>query len=178
LILALYDFPDGVETMDVTCVVYDVARNEAFFGARRVDGHAIVWEVSEYADPSARLVAGLDLIRGDYLLRCDRVDFPPGGVAYLHTHPGPGIRCLLHGSIRIESEGDSRVFGPFDAWFERGPDPVLATASETEETAFVRVLVLPPRWAGQRTIRYENPEDEDKPKTQSATVFLEEPIEL
>ena len=40
---------------------------------------------------------------GDYLLRCDRVDFPPGGEAFLHTHQGPGIRVLLFGSIRIET---------------------------------------------------------------------------
>ncbi len=29
-----------------------------------------------------------------WLMRCDRVEFPPGGVAYTHTHQGPGIRCL------------------------------------------------------------------------------------
>src|SRR5262245_22362311 len=28
-----------------------------------------------------------------WLLRCDRVDFPPGGEALLHTHQGGGIRC-------------------------------------------------------------------------------------
>src|SRR5262249_38105189 len=28
------------------------------------------------------------------LMRCDRVDFPPGGVAYTHVHQGPGIRML------------------------------------------------------------------------------------
>ena len=32
------------------------------------------------------------------MLRCDRVDFPPGGVAYRHTHPGPGLRVLLAGT--------------------------------------------------------------------------------
>ena len=25
----------------------------------------------------------------EYLMRCDRVDFPPGGIAYTHTHAGP-----------------------------------------------------------------------------------------
>jgi hypothetical protein len=28
----------------------------------------------------------------EYLMRCDRVDFPPGGVALTHTHQGPGTR--------------------------------------------------------------------------------------
>jgi hypothetical protein len=32
-------------------------------------------------------------------MRCDRIDFPPGGIAYRHTHPGPGIRRLLFGSV-------------------------------------------------------------------------------
>jgi hypothetical protein len=55
---------------------------------------------------------------------------------------------------------------------------VLATASESEDTAFVRVLLLPPEWAGKRTISYADPADEEKPKLQRATVFLEQPISL
>ena len=38
-------------------------------------------------------------------MRCDRIDFRPGGVAYRHTHPGPGIRYLLFGQITIDTEG-------------------------------------------------------------------------
>jgi quercetin dioxygenase-like cupin family protein len=111
-------------------------------------------------------------------MRCDRVDFPPGGVAHTHVHPGPGIRCLLFGSIRIESEGESHEYRPFEAWYESGPAPVFAAASETEPSAFVRVLILPREWAGKRTIRYVDPADEEQPKTQRATVFREHPIEL
>ena len=85
-------FPDGVVTGAGSRVVYDVVRDEAHFGAASVDGDAIVWEVDERPE-------------GEWLVRCDRVDFPPGGVAYLHTHPGPGIRVLLEGSIRIDSAG-------------------------------------------------------------------------
>jgi hypothetical protein len=163
LILALSEHVDGVETQPGNRVVYDVARNEASFGAARIDGHAFVWELT--GDPGP----------GDWLLRCDRVDFPPGGVAYRHTHPGPGIRVLLKGRIRIETEGRSREYGPFEWWYETGADPVVAV-SDTEETAFVRVLLLPSEWAGKRSIRYVDPEDESKPKLQRATVFLEEPI--
>jgi len=54
---------------------------------------------------------------------------------------------------------------------------VLATASATEDTAFVRVLLLPREWEGKRTIRYLDPADEDKPKLQRATILLEAPIE-
>jgi quercetin dioxygenase-like cupin family protein len=145
-------------------VVYDVARDEAHYGAARVDGHALVWELTERPE-------------GDRVLRCDRVDFPRGGVAYRHTHPGPGLRVLLHGRIRIETQGESHEYGPFESWYETGPDPVYAVASETEETAFVRVLVLPAEWAGKRTITYVDPADEEKPKLQRARVYLEHRLE-
>jgi hypothetical protein len=163
-LITLTEHLDGVVTQPGNRVVYDVMRNQAHFGAADVDGHALVWELG---DPGP----------GDWLVRCDRVDFPPGGIAYLHTHPGPGIRVLLRGRIRIDSAGESHEYGPFEPWYESGPEPVLALAAEDEETSFVRVLLLPRKWEGRRTIRYVNPEDEEKPKTQQATVFLERPLE-
>ena len=82
------------------------------------------------------------------MMRCDRVDFPPGGVAHRHVHPGPGIRRLLFGSLTIEAAGGIGTFGAGQAWFEGVDEPVLATASQTGDTAFVRVLLLPREWAG------------------------------
>jgi hypothetical protein len=111
-------------------------------------------------------------------VRCDRIDFPLAGVAYRHTHPGPGIRYLLHGEIDIHTEGHSVSYGPGGAWFESGSDPVLAEATHHQPTAFVRVLILPGEWAGKRTIRYVNPADEDRPKLQRATVLLEHRLAL
>jgi hypothetical protein len=140
-------------------------------------GTVLVWELLD-REPSDALLAAPVAVEAGWLMRHDRIDFPPGGVAYRHTHPGPGIRYLLHGSIRIEAGGETHDYGPGQAWFESGPEPVLATASETEETAFVRVLLLPPEWAGKRTIRYLHPEDESRPKLQRATVFLEQPVRL
>ncbi len=81
-------------------------------------------------------------------MRCDRIDFPPGGIAYRHTHPGPGIRYLLHGELDITTEGKMLSYGKGGAWFEAGSDPVLAEASSHQPTAFVRVMVLPAEWAG------------------------------
>jgi hypothetical protein len=141
------------------------------------DGTSLVWELLD-DDPGDALLAAAVEVEDGWLMRNDRVDFPPGGVAYTHTHPGPGVRYLLHGSLRIESGGEVHEYGPGEAWFESGPEPVLAIASATEETAFVRVLLLPPEWAGQRTIRYVDPADEERPKLQRATVFLEQPVEL
>jgi quercetin dioxygenase-like cupin family protein len=163
--LALHEHRAGVETDPGNRIVYDVARNIAHHGAAWVDGHALVWELA--ADPGP----------GAWLLRCDRVDFPAGGIAYRHTHPGPGIRVLLKGRIRIETKGESHEYGPFESWYEAGPDPVYAAASETEESAFVRVLLLPREWEGKRTIRYVDAADEEKPKLQSATILLEVPLE-
>jgi len=93
-----------------------------------------------------------------------------------HTHPGPGIRCLLFGSIRIESGGETHEYGPFEPWFESGPEPVFAAASTTESSAFVRAMLLPGEWAGRRTIRYVDPADEDRPKLQRASVYFEHPL--
>jgi quercetin dioxygenase-like cupin family protein len=163
LILSLSQHLNGVTTEDGERVVYDVERDEAHFGAAHVDGHALVWELT-------------DRPAEESVMRCDRVDFPPGSVAHLHTHPGPGLRVLLAGRIRIDTQGESHEYGPFEWWYETGPDPVFAAASETEQTAFVRVLVLPAEWAGRRTITYVDPADEDKPKLQRARVYLERPL--
>jgi quercetin dioxygenase-like cupin family protein len=111
---------------------------------------------------------------GGYLMRCDRVDFPPGGIAYLHTHRGPGIRCLLAGEIRVAVNGAAQTLRPGEAWFETGPDPVLAHASAREPTSFARVMLLPRELKGKSSIRYVRPEDETQPKTQKYQVFCDE----
>jgi hypothetical protein len=130
-------------------------------------------------DSSLTLAHGVELgDPGGYLMRCDRVDFPLGGIAYLHVHRGPGIRCLLAGGARIEVNGKGHDIAPGGAWFEAGPDPVLALASKTERTAFARVMILPREIRGKSSIRYIRPEDADKPKTQTYRVFVDEPIDL
>jgi hypothetical protein len=163
--LELSEHPGGVETAAGSRIVYDVLRGEAHYGAARVDGHAIVWELT--GDPGP----------GDWILRCDRVDFPPRGVAYRHVHPGPGIRRLLHGELTIESPDGRHTYREGESWLEGADDPVLATASATDDTAFVRVLLLPAEWAGKRTIHYLDPADEDKPRLQRAAILLEHPVE-
>jgi quercetin dioxygenase-like cupin family protein len=179
--LSLYEFHTGADTAGGHRVVYDVANDAAFYGEAHVEGHALVWQVDDTVeDAEGALVSRriqLDPF-ASWVIRCDRVDFPPGGVAYRHTHPGPGIRFLLHGELDVHTEGHSASYGAGGAWFESGPDPVLAEASPHQATAFVRVLVLPSEWAGKRTIRYVDPADHDRPKLQSATVLLEHPLHL
>jgi hypothetical protein len=180
LILALFEHPEGVEGAPGNRVVYDLERDEASFGDAATPAPALVWTLSDERADGAALSVGLDLDPGaEWLLRCDRIDFPPGGVAYRHTHPGAGIRRLLFGSIRIEGpDGPARDVAPGGAWFEGADYPLLATASASEPSAFVRVLVLPRAWEGKRTIRYVDPADEEKPKLQRPTVFFDRAIAL
>ena len=158
--MRLSEHPGGLEIGAGRHVVYELEANEAFFGPVTVNGHALLWELD---DPGPGHVA-----------RCDRVDFPPGGVAYRHVHPGPGIRRILHGELTIDrGQSGSHTYRAGESWFEGADDPVLAIASPTDETAFVRVMVLPREWTGRRTISYVDPADEDKPRLQRATVLLE-----
>ena len=121
----------------------------------------------------------LDLGASDgFLFRCDRVDFPPRGIAYTHTHQGPGIRCLLEGELTVETAGHSTTIAPGGAWFESGPDPVLATAWDKSPTGFVRVMVLPRSLKGRSSIQYVKPEDRQKPKLQEYQIFVDEFIDL
>jgi hypothetical protein len=141
------------------------------------------WELVRAGQPVAGtamplLVSALALDAATrYLVRCDRVDFPPGGIAYTHTHRGGGVRCLIAGTIRIDVPGATHEIGPGEPWFEAGPDPVLATASASEDTSFSRVMILPLELLGRSSIRYVLPEDQDKPKRQSYQLFIDEPIE-
>jgi len=113
-----------------------------------------------------------------YLLRCDRVEFPPGGVAYRHTHQGPGLRCLVAGAIRIETAGTSHSYAPGEAWFESGSDPVFAAGSASAPTAFIRVMVLPRALVGKSSIRYVDPADADQPRVQRYQIYIDHPIAL
>ncbi|MSO94214.1 MAG: hypothetical protein EXQ81_00275 [Thermoleophilia bacterium] len=179
--LSLCEFETGASTAGGHRVVYDVANETAFFGAAEVEGHALVWQLDENSEEAegALLSRRVQIDPyADWVLRCDRIDFPPGGIAYRHTHPGPGIRYLLHGELDVATEGKTASYGTGGAWFESGADPVLATASEHRATAFVRVMILPAEWVGKRTIRYTDSADDARPKLQTSTVYLERPISL
>jgi hypothetical protein len=113
---------------------------------------------------------------GDLLLRGDSVAFPPGGCAFLHRHQGPGIRCLLDGGIRIDTHGASTSYGPGGAWYETGPDPVFAQAASDRATRFIRMMILPRTLLGKSSIEYLNPDDKERPKSQSYKGFADAPI--
>jgi len=114
-----------------------------------------------------------------WLMRCDRVDFAPGGVARPHGHKGGGIRCLLAGTLEV-TVGDRppRLMRPGDAWFESGREPVFAKASPDEPTAFVRVSILPREVRSQSSIVYVDPADAARGRPRQYTVYVDEPIDL
>jgi len=114
----------------------------------------------------------------EYLLRCDRVEFPPEGEALTHTHKGGGIRCLIAGGIDIHTQGAVHRYTPLEPWFEAGPEPVYAKACPAMVTAFVRVMILPRELLGKSSITYVKPEDLDKPKNQKYQIFIDAPIAL
>jgi hypothetical protein len=145
------------------------------------------WELSASAPEPApqmtgvasreKLSAKLDTVPdGDLLLRGDSVAFPPGGCAFLHTHQGPGIRCLIEGGIRIDTAGQSTSYGPGGAWFEAGPHPVFAQAAADRQTRFIRTMILPRALLGKSSIRYVNDADRDRPKSQQYKIFVDAPI--
>jgi len=176
----------GALTVRAAGQVAALAPNSAWHGAGSVllragkgGAEVLRWELVPKGAAAAGeplLESPVTLADGAWLMRCDRVDFPPGGIAYTHTHRGPGIRILLEGAIAVRVAGAEHRMQPGEAWFEAGPDPVLALASEAAPTSFVRVMILPADLRGASSIRYVLPEDQDKPKRQSYQVFVDEPI--
>ena len=112
------------------------------------------------------------------LIRADSVSFPPGGCAFLHTHQGPGIRCLIDGGVRIDTDGHSTSYAPGGAWFEAGPIPVFAQAAADRATRFIRVMILPSHLKGKSSISYVRAEDRDRPKSQSYKGYVDTQISV
>ncbi|MBI2017286.1 MAG: cupin domain-containing protein [Candidatus Rokubacteria bacterium] len=113
-----------------------------------------------------------------YLMRCDRVDFAPGGVARPHRHRGGGIRCLLAGTLDV-TVGDepARRMTPGSAWFESGREPVLAVAAPDAPTSFIRVSILPRELLGKSSIVYVDPADAERGRPRQYTVHVDAPID-
>jgi hypothetical protein len=166
-------------------VVYAVKLNSARYTTGPVQlgpelgSHLLRYELTGERRLDSQLSAELELSSGaEYLLRCDRVELPSGGIALLHTHRGPGIRCLVEGRFRVDVNGLGHTVERYGAWYENGKDPVEARAVSDGPAAFVRVMVLPRQLLGRTSIQYVREDDRDRPKPQRYQVFVDEPIEL
>jgi quercetin dioxygenase-like cupin family protein len=128
---------------------------------------------------AAKLDHPLDLAPGGaWLMRCDRVDFAPGGEAPWHRHRGGGIRCLLRGAIEVRvGDAPPARIAPGQAWFESGREPVHAATAPGEETSFIRVTIQPAEIRGQSSLVYVNPADAAR-KPRTYTVFVDDPIAI
>lgn len=144
-----------------------VLRFELRAGASAPGGGDILLDHVIALDPSQR-----------YLMRCDRVDFAPGGEALPHGHRGGGIRFLLEGELEVRvGSHPGRLMKPGDAWFESGVEPVHAIASREVATSFIRVSILPREIQGKSSIVYVDPAHASV-KPRSYTVYIDHPIDL
>ena len=102
---------------------------------------------------TSHVITGLALVEGSrWLFRLDQITSAAGRIADRHQHPGPGIRCLLEGTFNAEQAGHSaREIYPGDAWWETGPDTVVAWGSQQMPAKFLRGMVLPVEWEGKVT---------------------------
>jgi hypothetical protein len=81
---------------------------------------------------------------GKWLFRLDCIyDFR--GTTGLHSHPGSGIRSMLHGHMIAESRvGEcSNNIGQGSVWYEEGSYPLVSTVPEGETANFLRGMILP-----------------------------------
>ena len=83
-----------------------------------------------------------------WLFRLDCI-FNNRGSTGLHSHPGSGIRCMLEGHLRVESDkgesSDNNLTG--DCWYEEGSYPLISTSDPGETADFLRGMVLPPEYS-------------------------------
>jgi hypothetical protein len=85
----------------------------------------------------------------------------------------------LTGELEVTvGEAAPRVMKTGDAWFESGREPVLARASTTVPTSFIRVSVLPREIRGKSSIMYVDPADAQRAKPRTYTVYVDEPVEI
>jgi quercetin dioxygenase-like cupin family protein len=145
------------------------------------EGSVLRWELVAATVPREGelvLEQAMDLApAASWLMRCDRVDFDPGGIALPHRHRGGGIRCLVAGALEVTvGEAPPRLVRPGGAWFESGREPVLARASATEPTSFIRVSILPADIRGQSSIMYVDPADAARGRPRRYTVWVDAPI--
>ena len=82
-----------------------------------------------------------------WLFRLDCIVNNEGSTG-LHSHPGSGIRCMLEGQLRVESEkGEcSENTDTGDVWYEEGSYPLISTSDPGNRATFLRGMVLPPEY--------------------------------
>lgn len=107
-----------------------------------------------------------------FVVRLDRVDFPPEGATPKHGHAGPGIRRLLSGRLLAEVGEEAHRIEAGGAWYETGDDPVIGRVL-LPGSAFVRCMVLVPEMLGKPTFRAWTAEDAAMPRNAQYRLFFD-----
>ncbi|MBR0673622.1 cupin domain-containing protein [Neoroseomonas soli] len=170
----------GAVALDGTPLASDTATLAT--GAATLSGAGEVWrfEVADVAELTAPheyacLVLAHPLPRdpaAPFVLRLDRVDFPPEGATPKHGHAGPGIRRLLSGRLLAEVGEEAHRIDAGGAWYETGTDPVIGRVM-APGSAFIRCMVLDAEMLGRPTFRAWTPEDAVKPRSASYRLFFD-----
>lgn len=156
-------------------------------GAAVLEGTGEVWrfdvsDVAVLAKPEeyARLILAHPIARdaaAPFVLRMDRVDFPPEGATPKHGHAGPGIRRLLSGRLLAEVGEEAHRIDPGGAWFETGDDPVIGNAM-APGSAFIRCMVLDAALLGRPTFRAWDADEAAKPRSTTSRLFFDKLVAL
>ena len=125
-----------------------------------------------------KLCKTFTLTQPSVIFRLDRVNFPPGSVAYRHTHPGAGLRYLSFGSLQLHTDESVHSISPGDAWFEAANSPVKAVADVHKPSQFIRMLLLPAEYEGKASFTLANTADADKPRLQTNHRYFDKNISV
>jgi hypothetical protein len=150
-------------------------------GAITLDGAGELWrfEVSVVpaltrAEERPALILAHPLPRDPalpFVLRLDRVDFPPAAETPKHGHAGPGIRRLLSGRLLAEVGEEARRIEAGGAWYETGTDPVIGRVL-APGSAFIRCMVLDAALLGQPSFRAWDAAEAAKPRGAQYRLFF------
>jgi quercetin dioxygenase-like cupin family protein len=72
-----------------------------------------------------------------------KVIFPQGFKTPLHTHEGPGPRYVVRGQVKIEENGEAKVYGPGEVFWETGHWMTAENVGQGEAEVVIVELVAP-----------------------------------
>lgn len=67
-----------------------------------------------------------------------KVHFPQGFKTPLHTHPGPGPRYVIKGELKVNDNGESKIYKTGEVFWESGAEMTVENvgASDAEMVIF------------------------------------------
>jgi len=95
--------------------------------------------------------------RDRWLFRCDGIEMARDATAPLHVHAGPGLRCMIEGSMIVDDKGRTEEHRVGAWWYETNVQPIVAHATGENGARFVRVMIAAPEFEGYRTTQVLDP---------------------